>query len=216
MSEPVASKVQAWALPNVAGPIVSRRRVDDLAGLEREAWQAGYAAGEARGIAQALADQKAQLDEQRQRVARLDALLALMARPLEELDAAMHAQLAGLAGAIARQLVRRELRTQPDQIIAVIRETLALLPAAAREVRLHVHPEDAALVRERLVEPNAERAWTLLEDPVVSRGGCRVTSENSTIDAQVEARLGAAIAAALGDERATPADTTTARRGGGA
>ena len=36
---------------------------------------------------------------------------------------------------------------------------------------------------------------------MLPRGGCRVTSENSTIDATVEQRLGAAIAAVLGDER---------------
>ena len=48
----------------------------------------------------------------------------------------------------------------------------------------------------------AERAWTLSEDPVIARGGCRISSEYSSIDATVEARLGAAIAAALGDERA--------------
>jgi hypothetical protein len=34
-----------------------------------------------------------------------------------------------------------------------------------------------------------------------------VTSENSTIDAQVEQRLGAAIAAVLGDERNAAAET---------
>jgi flagellar assembly protein FliH len=69
---------------------------------------------------------------------------------------------------------------------------------------VHLHPEDAVLVRERLAEPNADRAWSVVEDPVICRGGCRVSSENSTIDAQVESRLGAAIAAALGDERAAP------------
>jgi len=138
-------------------------------------------------------------------VQRLEGVLNLQARPLAELDEIVLRQLATLAGAIARQLVRRELRTQPEQIIAVIRETVALLPAAARDVRIHLHPEDAALVRERLVEPAAERAWTLVEDPVITRGGCRISSENSSIDAQVETRLGAAIAAVLGDERNQPA-----------
>jgi len=44
-----------------------------------------------------------------------------------------------------------------------------------------------------------------VEDPVITRGGCRISSENSSIDAQVETRLGAAIAAVLGDERIQPA-----------
>jgi flagellar assembly protein FliH len=82
-----------------------------------------------------------------------------------------------------------------------------LLPVTAREVRVHLNPEDAALVRSRLAEATSERAWSITEDSILPRGGCRVTSENSTIDAQVEQRLGAAIAAVLGDERNAAAET---------
>jgi flagellar assembly protein FliH len=204
MSESAAASVLAWTVPQVEGPVVGQRRIADLNLLEREAWEQGLAAGRAAGRAQALTEQELLTQELRARVQRLEGVLNLQARPLAELDEVVLRQLATLAGAIARQLVRRELRIQPEQIIAVIRETVALLPAAARDVRIHLHPEDAALVRERLVEPAAERAWTLVEDPVVTRGGCRISSENSSIDAQVETRLGAAIAAALGDERTAP------------
>jgi flagellar assembly protein FliH len=196
MSEP-----QPWVLPSVDGPVVGRRRAEDLNLIEREAWEQGYAHGRVAGTAAAQTENQRLLDEARARVVRLEELLGLLAEPLAVLDDAVVGQVAQLAAAMARQVVRRELHADPQQIIAVIRETLSLLPIAAREVRLHLHPEDAALVRERLAEPNAERAWSLVEDPVIGRGGCRVTSENSSIDAQVEARLGAAIAAALGEER---------------
>jgi len=205
MSESATASILAWTVPQVEGPVVGQRRIADLNLLEREAWEQGQAAGRAAGRAQALTEQETLTQELRTRVQRLEGVLNLQARPLAELDEIVLRQLATLAGAIARQLVRRELRTQPEQIIAVIRETVALLPAAARDVRIHLHPEDAALVRERLVEPAAERAWTLVEDPVITRGGCRISSENSSIDAQVETRLGAAIAAVLGDERNQPA-----------
>ncbi|HVN98908.1 MAG TPA: FliH/SctL family protein [Steroidobacteraceae bacterium] len=204
MSEAAAANVLAWTLPKVEGPVVGRRRVEDLDALEREAWEQGFAAGRADGRAAALAEQQAQGEALRARVQRLDGLLNLLARPLAELDEAVLRQLAMLSGAVARQLVRRELRTQPEQIIAVIRETVSLLPATARDVRIHLHPDDAALVRERLAEPATARAWTLIEDPVITRGGCRISGENSSIDAQVETRLGAAIAAVLGDERSAP------------
>jgi flagellar assembly protein FliH len=201
MSESAPAKVSAWAVPRVDGPVVGLRRLADLNALEREAWEQGFAAGRAAGQAAALSEQQRLTDELRARVGRLDGILALQAQPLADLDAAVLRQLATLAGGIARQLVRRELHTQPEQIIAVIRETVALLPVAARQVRIFLHPEDAALVRARLAEPVAERAWTLVEDPVIARGGCRITSDNSSIDAQVETRLGTAIAAVLGDER---------------
>jgi flagellar assembly protein FliH len=116
---------QAWTLPQVQGPLVGKRRLEDLSALEREAWERGFNQGRESGSAAALGQQQAALEELRAQVARLSAILDLLARPLAELDESMHEQLATLAGAIARQLVRRELRMQPEQIIAVIRETLA-------------------------------------------------------------------------------------------
>jgi flagellar assembly protein FliH len=201
MSEQGA-KILSWVPPEVNGPVIgSRRKLEELSAIEREAWERGFALGREAGTAAVQQEQQRLLGEISQRVRRLDAILEYMNKPLHDLDIAVQEQLGSLAGAIARALIRRELKTQPGQIVAVIRDTVALLPASAREVRVHLHPEDAALVRESLAETTTDRAWTIAEDPVLSRGGCRVTSDNSTIDARIETRLGAAIAAALGDER---------------
>jgi flagellar assembly protein FliH len=191
-----------WQLPQINGPVVGRsRRREDLDAIERDAYDKGFAEGREAGLAAARHEQQAAQAESATRVQQLDELLQFMARPIADLDREVQLQLAALAGAIARHVVRRELTTQPDEIVAVIRETVALLPVSAREVRVHLHPEDARLVRERLSEVTSDRAWSIAEDPILARGGCRVTSENSIIDAQLEQRLGAAIAAVLGDSR---------------
>lgn len=201
MSE--AANAAVWELPQIDGPVVARkRRAADLDGLEREAWEKGLAEGHEAGLIAAKKEQQAAQAEIDQRVQRLGAILDFMSKPIADLDLEVQRQLATLAGAIARQVVRREIKANPDEIVGVIRETLSLLPMTAREVRVHLHPDDAKLVRERLAEVSSDRAWTLTEDPVLSRGGCRVSSQNSTIDAQLEQRLGAAIAAVLGDGRA--------------
>ena len=203
MSE--AKTTARWELPEIAGPVMARnRRVVDLTGIEREAWQKGYAEGREAGIVAVRLEHQAASMELDRRAQNLAAILDLMAKPLAALDNEVHRQLATLAGAIARQLVRRELKTHPDEIIGVIRETVALLPMSARAVHVHLHPEDAQLVRSRLAEAGGERAWTIAEDPIITRGGCRVTSENSSIDARLEQRLGAAIAVALGSDARTP------------
>jgi flagellar assembly protein FliH len=197
-----AAGAAVWELPPIDGPVVARRRRGaDLDAVEREAWDKGYAEGREAGLAAARQEQQAAQAEIDRRVQQLGSILEFMSRPLAELDAQVQRQLAVLAGAIARQVVRRELKIHPDDIIGVIRDTVALLPVTARDVRVHLNPEDATLVRSRLTEVTSERAWSITEDPILPRGGCRVTSENSTIDAQVEQRVGAAIAAVLGDER---------------
>jgi len=105
--------------------------------------------------------------------------------------------------AVAKQLVRRELKTDPGQVLAVVREAMAALPLAARNVRLHLHPEDATLVREMLTLGDNERGWQIVEDPVLSRGGCKISSDTSQIDASVERRLHTVIANVLGGQRET-------------
>lgn len=139
--------------------------------------------------------------ELQERAERLGAVLTALARPLEQLDEELEQQLAQLAAILAQQLLRRELRTSPSEIVAVVRECLGLLPVAAREVRVHLHPDDARLVRQNLSEAAEEGAWRIVEDPVITAGGCRVVSETSRIDATVESRMAAAVARLLGGER---------------
>jgi flagellar assembly protein FliH len=204
MSEPAATA--RWELPEINGPVLARnRRVVDLSGIEREAWDKGYAEGRDAAVAAVRKEQQAAQVELDRRVQNLASILDFMAKPIAALDSEVQRQLVSLAGAIARHIVRRELKTQPDEIVAVIRETVALLPMTARDIRVHLNPEDAKLVRSRVVEAGSDRSWNVAEDPLISRGGCRVSSENSTIDATLEQRLGAAIAAALGDSRAPDA-----------
>jgi flagellar assembly protein FliH len=194
--------VQAWSPPGATGPVISRRRrVEDLGHLEREAWERGHTDGRAAGLTEARREQQALTDQLTAQVRNLAAILDLLARPLEALDAAVEQQLATAAACVARGVVRQELKADPARIIALVRECVGRLPIAARDVRVHVHPEDAALIRQFLATPQQERAWQLLEDPVLSRGGCQVNSENSSVDARVEQLLMTAIGALLGEER---------------
>ena len=102
---------------------------------------------------------------------------------------------------MAKQLVRREIKTDPGQIVAVVREALSVLPIASQNVRLHLHPEDAVLVRAALSLNEGEYAWRIVEDGLQNRGGCQLMTDSSRIDASVETRLAAIIAKVLGGER---------------
>lgn len=203
-SAAAAPTVERWRLPAVEGPIIGGSREDrgtseeSLRVAAKAAETRGYEAGVARARAEA-SQRLAALDE---RIKRLDTALQLLARPMQQLDAAIENELAQLALGIGKQIARRELHIDPTQVIAILRESLALLPIAAREVRVHLHPEDAATVREHLTAPAADRAWSIVEDPTLSRGGCVIHSQSSRIDARLEARIAAVAASALGDERA--------------
>ncbi|MBX5459649.1 MAG: flagellar assembly protein FliH [Steroidobacteraceae bacterium] len=199
----MAATIQRWALPQVDGPIVGRRMTEaELRAAERENHARGYEEGYEEGLAAARAEVNTRLAQLDARIKRLDSILNLLARPLEQLDSDVEKQLTLLALTVGKQLVRRELRTDPAQVIGVIRETVGRLPAAARDIRVHLHPEDAAVVREHLATPSSDRAWSIVEDPALTRGGCVVRTDTSQIDARLESRVNALVAAAFGDERA--------------
>src|SRR5690606_11056335 len=93
-----------------------------------------------------------------QQVRAFTTALEALSRPLAQVDDVVHEQIARLALLIARAVVRRELRTDPTQVIGMVRETVALLPASARGVRITLHPEDVALLRARLAPAGPEAA----------------------------------------------------------
>jgi flagellar assembly protein FliH len=203
------SAVSRWDLPTVAGTTIQGRRpgrtVGELQDVERRAYQEAHAKGHAAGLAAARAESQQALNQLKAQAATFEKMLAAVSQPFSELDDQVEEQLVQLAVTVARQLVRRELRMDPAQVIAIIRETVALLPAATRDVRVHLHPDDAAVVRERLATPGTERAWTIVEDPVMTRGGCRVTTDTAQIDARLETRIQSIMTAMLGEERADAA-----------
>jgi len=195
MSE-ARAQPRPWVAPDMSAGAAPAKppTVSGLADLQAEAYREAFEQGLEEGRA-------AGREEVRQQVERISGLFYDLARPFEELDAEVERELLTLAMALARQIVRRELKSEPTQIIGIIREAIAALPVAAREVRVHLHPEDAAVVREHLAPTERERAWAIVEDPVMSRGGCQVTTNASRVDARLETRLGAILSELLGTER---------------
>jgi flagellar assembly protein FliH len=180
----VLADAEAWAAPVIddGGVATAGRRLtaEELYSEQQRV----LAQAEAQGRAAGLAAAKQEIDAQRKALAAekqgLVTILDALARPLAQLD----------------------LRTDPTQVIGIVRDTVALLPVAARGVRVLLHPEDAALLRERLVTSGPAPAWEIIDDPALARGDCRVHTDYAQIDARVETRLKAALAALLGDERA--------------
>lgn len=191
-----AAGAEVWSAPDVGSASAGKAMptVSGLANLQEEAYNEAFQQGLAEGRDAGRAEIRAQVE-------RLSGMFYDLAKPFEALDAEVERELLTLAMALARQIVRRELKTDPTQIIGIIREAIAALPVAAREVRVHLHPEDAAIIREHLAPTMSDRAWAIIEDPVMARGGCQVTTATSRIDARLETRLGAVLSELLGTER---------------
>ena len=181
---------------------------EQLAEIEAEARKDGYAEGLKKGERDGLAAGKKHMDEA---VSRLDKVLHVLSEPLQQVNEAVEEELLELALAIARQIIRRELQQDPHQVLAVVREAMAELPSAARKLRLYLHPDDAVLVREvYAADEGEERTWKIVDDVSVSRGGCRIESESSRIDATLENRLNSVVATLFGGTRRSDVAATEA------
>jgi flagellar assembly protein FliH len=208
MSESDAQRADAqrWDLPAVEGAPLPRGgakgvNVMHLTLIEREAWDHGYRDGHVEGVRKGEAELGKRIAEVDVKIAALEAIIGMLAKPLKDLDTQVENELTRLALTVAKHLVRRELKIDPTQIIGIIRHTVGLLPLATRNIRIHLHPDDAAIVRDKLARASGEQEWQLAEDPLMARGGCRITSDQSSIDARFEASVAAVMSGLLGDER---------------
>lgn len=183
---------QTRSMHSLAGG--SMRTQGQLEKIYKQAHEEGFNAGREQGLKQGL-------EETRDQIGYLQSIMASLSMPLLDLDKQVVDELVELAMAVVRHMVRRELKISPGEIVAVVRDALALLPLASSEVSLELHPEDAVLIRNALIPPDSEPPWKIVEDPTLRRGGCRVISNASRIDATVENRINAAIASVMGGER---------------
>jgi flagellar assembly protein FliH len=197
---------ERWELPVMNGKTVSSSdkvaTAKELESIQKQAYDESFSQGKKDGYAQG----KAEVEQNAQA---LRSMIELLAEPLKELDDDIVLQLAELAMAVAKQVIRRELHSEQGEIVGIVREAVSALPASSRKVILHISPDDSELVRNAFSigeqAESQEFSWKIVEDPMLSRGGCKITSDNSQIDATVEARLNRVINTLLGGERETDA-----------
>jgi len=157
-------------------------------GVERihnEARDAGYREGFASGE---KAGQKAGLEQLQREAKRLASLADNFQKALATLDQDVADAVLELALAIAQQVLQQELHTRPESIIGVVRSTLNSLPMQHGNISIHLHPDDAKLLREQLGNQIAQSGWHLIDDSSVKRGGCQVRAGGSEVDATFHTR----------------------------
>lgn len=199
-------QAQRWQCPNVGNEGLESRNAtgagiltaEKLESVQREAFKQAYKEGYAKGFEKGVANGKQTLLPAIKNVNQI--ALALIA-PLQDVSEQVQQQLFELAVLISRQIVRREIKTDPGQIVAVVREAIAALPVSSNRLQIRVVPEDRILLQDVFVNAGEAELWCFIDDITLQRGDCKVTTEFSSIDATVETRLTAIINGILGGER---------------
>jgi flagellar assembly protein FliH len=204
---PITSETLDFAgVENFTPPPMPVLTVDEIEAMQKQAYDEAFAQGKQDGYRDGFNNGSRQGYEENVQALQKKAmefvdLLDSLNQPFKVLDAEVEKELVRLAIGIATQIIRREIKLDPGQVIAAVREAIKVLPLSSQKISLHLHPEDAELVRSALSLDEISPAWRIVEDPLITRGGCKVDTEVSHIDATVENRLAAVIATLFGDER---------------
>ena len=165
---------------------------------EEELKQAAYSEGLKQGYQAGL---KQGSQEMKQRLAIIDTYIASLSQPFAEQNTQLAETLAVLAGKIAKRLVRRELRTEPETIMALVRDTVTALNTTSQKIDIHLSPDNARIIRRIIDVDSHEQNWNIIDDPLISRTDCKVSSGDSIIDTNLQTRIDLIITQFLGDER---------------
>jgi flagellar assembly protein FliH len=158
--------------------------------IYQQATEEGYQAGYTQGLTAA-----------REHGERMAHLLGNLQQELSALDQTVAQDLLQLALTVANQVLTVALEVKPELIVPLLREAIQGIAGGNVPASLALNPKDAELVREIMAEHLQHGAVRILEDKSLGRGGCRLHSAGSTIDASVETRW-KRVVEAIGADRA--------------
>ncbi len=170
----------------------------------KRGWEQGVRAGSQQGYAQGAQALEAAESAQ---VAKVAAQLARLAEDfrggLAALEGDVADDLVTLAIDIARQVLRRELASDPQALLPVAREALQCVAEGASQLHLHAHPDDAAMLAAHL-EGAAAGQPQIVPDASLPVGSCRVEADTGVAEAGFAARWQAVMAALGRDAEPAP------------
>lgn len=152
-----------------------------LQSIRKQAYDEGYAAGHQAG--RISASQQVQAE-----TIQLQLLLRNLQIAISRIDEQLAQSLLDLSLEIAHKMVIETLQFKPEVILKIIASAIGCLPHFNQNAHLVLHPLDAELVRTQMGEDLAHAGWKIFTDARIERGGCRVETAHSNIDATNPAR----------------------------
>ncbi len=170
--------------------------------IQKEAYDEAYEQGRKEGFEFGHNEAREQSRQDfQEKLKAFESILGVFEKPFNDLDDQVESEIVELVISMVKQLVRREIKMDPGHIVGVVREALAVLPVAARDISVLLNPADAELIREAYSLSDREEKWSIVEEPTMASGGCKIQAQDSCVDATLESRLDAMIAPLLSDER---------------
>jgi len=132
-------------------------------------------------------------------VKEINGFMKILQGPYKHISGDVVDTLKNIAVIIAGQIVRREINTDEKNIIAAINKSLSLVDEIKKPLTIHINPNDITTVTEHL--SHMEGNIKFIEDVTITRGGCRIDTSMSIIDATIESQITEIAAVLIGGSR---------------
>jgi flagellar assembly protein FliH len=157
----------------------------DIVVAEREAYEAGFKAGEKAGFE--LGRQKAQMT-----FTAISGILSELNSFKEGLHRSCEKEIVDLCLAIARKVLQREVEARPEVVLDCARAGLKAVVAAG-EILIRVNPKDLHVLHENIKEltkyGDGFKGIKIEGDEAVERGGCVIETNYGEVDATISGIL---------------------------
>lgn len=183
------------------GPKVEGPTAEDIGRIYHDAHREGYEAGLVEGLETGHAEgfeaghaegyeagQKKGHEEAVDAAKPLATLFDSFSSSVEEVRQEIAKDIVSLALEVARQVLKTALKVEPALLIPIVKGAMESMPQGSQHPHIHLHPEDAVLVKELLKEDLSHGGWRVVEDHRVERGGCRIETASAELDATLPGR----------------------------
>ena len=190
---------QRWEPTSLSVPVsesVKLTTAEAVEQIHQQAHQEGYDAGFAEGHAAGYRQGQQLAGSE---IAQIQALIGSVQAASQQFSNVLAEDLLNLALGLTQQMLRQALKTRPELLLAVVRSAMESLPQHSQHPHIHMHPQDAALLRSHMQHEITSGGWKIIEDQRITPGGCRIETVAAEVDATLQTRW-RQLAQALGQD----------------
>ncbi len=155
--------------------------LEDIESLRKKVYDESYNAGFSKG----LEDAESELSSS---IGLVKNILDQLSVPVAQIDQEMKELLVRLAIVVAKQILNIEISRDPGHLMKFIEQGVSILPESPMTIYIHLNPRDASRINDMLKSEH-KKSWAIVEDESVEAGGCKLFSENSSVDLTLESQL---------------------------
>ena len=155
--------------------------VDEVKSIYEKAYEEGLNKGYKEGIDKSRSEISAQMTI-------INNILTKLSMPYDSLSDDILEKLKEMCIVISSQIIRREISINDDNVMSAVKRSIELLNVNNSDTVILLNPLDVSIVKDILHDDIVDKL-IIREDLSISRGGCKLISNASTIDATIEEQI---------------------------